>query len=473
MLELFTRTLVGLSTALLIFACLPAEQPGSSSNSSVDPQGAGDEPPAGAFQGPTGETPPPPPAGTGPGATSAPPSQPPAGGGGETGVPGPTPEDPPDGKVATPAPPAEPGESGGCLADVFMDLSDAEGAGATYPAPSVEVSCTADSMTVTANGIPHYPYLQVTPNPLSAQNHSWTIPLNPMLGETMTDIPLLGVAAFTVNGLPIYGPNEGPFPDPFGDPIYNDILDWCLGHTAQSGDYHYHALAEECFFAVGQDEPSPILGFALDGFPIYGPRGCVDADCTEVVEFQSSWEMVGDPTTYAWDNYECSAGSCDAADGVHLDRCNGRIGPDGTYRYHATSTFPYILGCYRGTGASGQAAGGPGTDQPPQGDDDPEPPAGPTGDGQQPPAGGQTGPASCDVEADCDSACPADAAGCTCADSPFGAICVPTCSADSDCPTGGPEGGLTCDVTQGICVPSSAGQGGAPRGGGPSGPPGR
>jgi hypothetical protein len=40
-----------------------------------------------------------------------------------------------------------------------------------------------------------------------------------------------------------------------------------------------------------------------------------------------------------------------------LDECNGRFGPDGTYRYHATATFPYILGCYRGT-ANGAGGGG-------------------------------------------------------------------------------------------------------------------
>ena len=48
-----------------------------------------------------------------------------------------------------------------------------------------------------------------------------------------------------------------------------------------------------------------------------------------------------------------------------LDRCNGRVGPDGTYRYHATSTFPYILGCFRGTPAGGAGPGtGPGVPNP-------------------------------------------------------------------------------------------------------------
>ena len=28
---------------------------------------------------------------------------------------------------------------------------------------------------------------------------------------------------------------------------------------------------------------------------------------------------------------------------------NGRTRPTGEYVYHATDTFPYLLGCYRGT----------------------------------------------------------------------------------------------------------------------------
>lgn len=49
--------------------------------------------------------------------------------------------------------------------------------------------------------------------------------------------------------------------------------------------------------------------------------------------------------TYAWDNneYRAKSGS------QFLDRCNGHYGPAGDYHYHATETFPYVLGCYRGT----------------------------------------------------------------------------------------------------------------------------
>src|SRR5690606_32781637 len=101
--------------------------------------------------------------------------------------------------------------------------------------------------------------------------------------------------------------------------------------------------------AVDTTKPSPILGWALDGFPIYGPQGCLDTACAEVVTFESGWAQTGDPTTYAWDNHAYKA----STDANVLDKCNGRVGPDGTYRYHATAGFPYILGCFTGTPASG------------------------------------------------------------------------------------------------------------------------
>ena len=75
----------------------------------------------------------------------------------------------------------------------------------------------------------------------------------------------------------------------------------------------------------------------------------LDEACEQRVTFVSGWEQTGDPSTYAWDNHAYVGGD----DPTVLDRCNGRVGPDGSYRYHATSTFPYILGCYHGEAVAG------------------------------------------------------------------------------------------------------------------------
>jgi len=266
------------------------------------------------------------------------------------------------------------GDIAGCPDDVFLDVSQAPGAGVGYPAPFLEVECSDTELIVNSNSIPHYTFVAVTPNALVEVNTEYRVTLFPEIAAAPTTIPLLGLVGFAVNGLPFFGANEGPFPDPYGDPIYNDIMDECLGHTANQ--YHYHALLQKCLveaglvaepWLTGDPDPtqaSPILGFSMDGFPIYGSYGCADAGCTSVVEYQSGWVQVGDPSTNAWDNYQYM----DSTDPEVLDQCNGHVGPDGNYHYHATTGFPYILGCYTGTPAAG-AGGGDGGMNP----DDPPP----------------------------------------------------------------------------------------------------
>jgi len=234
-----------------------------------------------------------------------------------------------------------------CLIETFLDVSEY---GGTIE-PIIDVQCDNEFMYVKSNGIPHYGFVQITPNALSEQNHNWKISMNPNVAAQTSQIPLIGPVGFAVNGIPIYGPNEGAYPDPFGDPVYNGILDSCLGHTAQRGVYHYHAFELSCFaLNIGNYKEFSILGYALDGFPIYGPYGYIDGDESEIVEFQSSWVKTGDPTTYAWDNHEYQQNS----DESYLDECNGRDDSILGYHYRATENFPYLLGCYTGTSTSNQ-----------------------------------------------------------------------------------------------------------------------
>ena len=118
------------------------------------------------------------------------------------------------------------------------------------------VECVDDKLVVRSNGIPHYRFIPMTPNALVEQDFNWEITLTPEGAPEPTDIPLLGLVGFTVNGQPFFSPNEGPQPadEAWGDPIYNQIMDECLGHTAFS--YHYHALVERCLTQAGVvDEP--------------------------------------------------------------------------------------------------------------------------------------------------------------------------------------------------------------------------
>ena len=94
---------------------------------------------------------------------------------------------------------------------------------------------------------------------------------------------------------------------------------------------------------------------------------------------QSGYLKTGDPTTNTWDAYTYKKSKSSNV----LDSCNGRTQPDGTYGYHATTNFPYIIGCFAGTATLPKGrAGGP---MPPMGMDGQKPPMGM--DGQKPPMG--------------------------------------------------------------------------------------
>jgi hypothetical protein len=244
-----------------------------------------------------------------------------------------------------------------CPTSVFLDVAASPGSGGQFARPSLSVSCTADTMTVRGNGIPTYTFVPTTPNALAAQNNVYNLPRHPTVQASPTDLPLLGFVAVAVNGVPAFGPNEAGMPanTQFGDPVYNGITDYCLGHTAPGGAYHYHAFLEACLRAdnfvaepwgttLPGDQPSPVLGFAADGFAIYGSFECVDAGCAAVREMLSSWERTGDPTTFAWQAHTFVAKVAPE----YLDRCNGHVGPHGDYHYHATADFPYVLGCFSG-----------------------------------------------------------------------------------------------------------------------------
>lgn len=260
-----------------------------------------------------------------------------------------------------------------CPTAAFPDLSQSTGAGSGYAKPTISVTCSTTELKISSNGMISFPFEQKTPNALTSQDWNWSVPLNPAKAKSVTSIKnVLGTLGFTVSGLPIYGPTEGPQPiaEAFGDPIYNKILDTCGGHTGPSSEYHHHAitLVQQCNLSKQK-----ILGYALDGFPIYTTLGCLDKKCTKTSLMKSGFVKTGDPTSNSWNAYTYQKSKLNNV----LDVCNGRTQPDGTYGYHATSDFPYIIGCFSGTATlpKGRAAG-------------PMPPMG----GPMPPPGGPAKP---------------------------------------------------------------------------------
>jgi hypothetical protein len=229
------------------------------------------------------------------------------------------------------------------------------------------VRCTGDEVVVETNGIPHYTFTQLTPMELTENDRTFRFPLNPELAAETTSArrdngdARLGYFGAVVNGMPFYGPTEnadrGPSGTvPFGDPVFNGLTDNCQGH---GNPFHFHGLKEFCLAPSGlvaepweSDYPlgmveSPILAFAADGFPVYGSYECADEDCSEMREMRSSYELIdgGSLMVEVWDNVEY----IERNDPSYLDECNGHSHGDRGYHYHRTETFPYIIGCFKGT----------------------------------------------------------------------------------------------------------------------------
>ena len=275
--------------------------------------------------------------------------------------------------IATSARPAY----GECPTAAFPDLRSTS-AGAGYAPPDVTVSCSDSELTVTSNDMISYTFVPKTPNPLSPQNFTWKVPLKPIKAASTTSIEnRLGTLGFTVTGIAIYGPTEGPMPaaEAFGDPVANGILDLCGGHTGPQSDYHYHTIMytdSACNF-----ETSQLVGYAIDGFPIYNSAICLDVSCTQTTLAKSGYTKIAESRSYVWKTYAYSGGT----DPNTLDACNGRTESDGTYAYHLTPTqFPYIIGCFVGTATT--QSGRAGAAMPPMQGQNQGPPPGPPVQGQ-------------------------------------------------------------------------------------------
>jgi hypothetical protein len=214
-----------------------------------------------------------------------------------------------------------------------------------YPDPVLTATCTSSSFTVVSNGIPNFEFVRSNPSDLAAQSYNFSLPRNPTFAANTTAVPLGGSVAVTINGLPIFGPTENPM-DGYKDPYLNGILDYCYGHPAQRGDYHFHARPDTTGCIADVAKVGQVLAFAFDGFPIVAPFVCTNAACTSTKKMLSSWRVkagVNAKTTAAWDAHEFVSGLGD------LDQCNGYTRDDGSYVYVATDAFPYFIGCYKGT----------------------------------------------------------------------------------------------------------------------------
>lgn len=269
---------------------------------------------------------------------------------------------------------------------------------------------------IRTKGIPAYitgPFLDNNPSLATSQNAIFKFPLNPVHNTGTPTETMLGNIGVFINGVALFdyrdgkswsyannalagGPNGG-----MGDQVWNrDAIvaeragfDCAKGHPAM-GNYHHHQnpsafnldltvisnvcslYAADGLYAINSSEHSPLIGFAYDGFPIYGAYGYQNADGTGgIVRMKSSYSLrnittrtqyangstvtpgpavsTTYPLGYFREDYQYNPTSAATPD--YLDEHNGRFCvtpeyPNGTYAYFCTvdenwnSAYPYVVG---------------------------------------------------------------------------------------------------------------------------------
>jgi len=284
-----------------------------------------------------------------------------------------------------------------------------------------QVEYSATSVYVMATGIPAYPtgpFLDGNPSNATDQSAIYKFTLTPQQNSgTPTSTTGNNIGVF-VNGVSLFdyrdgvswnpgtsalcgGPGNPPCPGgPMSSRDWNrDAIpaemagfDCSKAHPAM-GNYHHHqnpsafkldlnVVSTICniydadgLYAMDSTQHSPLIGFAYDGFPIYGAYGYMNADGTGgVVRIESGYELrsMTARTTHA-DGSTVSAGPAinttfplgyfredygwisHPNNDEYLDEHNGRFCvtpeyPNGTYAYFCTvdsdwnSTYPYVVG---------------------------------------------------------------------------------------------------------------------------------
>ncbi|MFM7544129.1 MAG: YHYH protein [Ignavibacteria bacterium] len=277
------------------------------------------------------------------------------------------------------------------------------------------VRYSANNVYVSTNGIPTYPtgpFQDGNPSQAQSQNGIFRFPLKAVKNEGAPVKTTMGNIGLFINGVALFDPRDGVswsnaqqrvLGGPImgkGDGIWNrDAIvaerigfDCSKGHPAM-GNYHHHqnpsafkldkkVIYDVCslydaegLYTINPGVHSPLIGFAYDGFPVYGAYGFKNPDGTGgLVRMQSGYRLrsistrthyadgtdVTDgppvnttfPLGYFNEDYEFVS---HPGEEDYLDVHNGRFCitpeyPNGTYAYFCTvdeqwnSAYPYAVG---------------------------------------------------------------------------------------------------------------------------------
>jgi YHYH protein len=196
---------------------------------------------------------------------------------------------------------------------------------------NVRLTFTPTHLIVRSHNLPNHPTavfpdrwraLDGNPNYIQEQNATWYIPLEPQV-----DPEHVAMQESNANGALPGGPigiavNGVIFFNPFDADSVEAIwrLDRCCGHPSPGFEYHYHKYPV-CVKSPWTDDGtahSPLIGFAFDGFPIFGP-------------YEAAGELAKDSQRKPLNAFN-----------IHYDEQRG-------WHYHVTpGKFPHIIGGYWG-----------------------------------------------------------------------------------------------------------------------------
>lgn len=154
------------------------------------------------------------------------------------------------------------------------------------------------------------------PNSIKSQQIQFSLNANPTVAAQAYCTP--GAVGILLTGAVLFNAVDAED----RDAVAHEVQDSCQGHPQESGVYHYHSVSTCSNDATSSAEHSDLIGYAVDGFGIYGHRG------ENGVELSSADldECHGHTHTITWNGAQVSM-----------------------YHYHATWDFPYTVGCMRGT----------------------------------------------------------------------------------------------------------------------------
>jgi hypothetical protein len=232
---------------------------------------------------------------------------------------------------------------------------------------------TATDAYVKTSGVPNYYRDGVSHNNAKNLHAIWDVPRSPVAATTPTGI-VGGQMGIMLDGSVFFHPGDAQSYNGAG--VWNRLayyfegvdMDAANGHSTPDNVYHHH-FDNLKLHNWDSATHSPIVGYAWDGYPVYGPYGYKNTDGTGGIK-----RMTSSYVTYTYitrtngpavsstypigcfiEDWHYVAGSGD------LDAHNGRFCktpeyPSGTYAYFTTVDaslkpyYPYFIGpTYYGT----------------------------------------------------------------------------------------------------------------------------